>query len=290
MAKKTLPLLFGWMLLLAACGPAANLFATPTPLPTQTPIPTPTPDPTSWVLVWADEFDQPDGSAPDPSKWNYQKGGSGWGNAEAQHYTDSLENAYIENGMLVIKANKEYMMGREYTSARLNTQYKAGWTYGRIEIRAKLPNTQGIWPAFWMLPQTIHYGTWPAGGEIDIMEMIGKNPGQVLGTLHYGTPHTYTSGTYDLPEGQTFADDFHTFAVEWEEKEFRWYVDDTLFYTKNDWFTSYKEAPYPAPFDQEFHLLINMAVGGRWPGYPDETSVFPQYLTVDYVRVYQHPK
>lgn len=272
---KPILLFVASLFLLAGCASLANLFK---------------PDPNSWALVWSDEFDQPDGSAPDPDKWNHQKGGSGWGNAELQYYTDGRENSYIQNGMLVIQANREYMMGRDYTSARLTTQFKGDWQYGRVEIRAKLPNTQGIWPAFWMLPSKMRYGIWPASGEIDIMEMIGKEPGRIYGTLHYGDPHTFTSGTYDLPAGQTFAEDFHVFAVEWEPDEFRWYVDDNLFYTKNDWFTSSREAPYPAPFDQEFHLLINLAVGGHWPGYPDETSVFPQYLYVDYVRVYQHPK
>ncbi len=282
--KKLMPfhLLLGLAITLAACGPAA------TPAPTL--APTQTPDPDSWNLVWADEFEQPDGSAPDPDKWIHQNGGSGWGNGELQYYTNTREYSYIENGMLVIKGDLAPGTGHDYSSARMNTQYKADWMYGRIEIRAKLPNTQGIWPAFWMLPSKITYGTWPAGGEIDIMEVIGREPGRLYGTLHYGTPHTFTSGTFDLPGGQTFADDFHKFSVEWEADEFRWYVDDQLYYTKNDWFTSYKDSPYPAPFNQKFYLLINMAIGGRWPGNPDETSVFPQYLYVDYVRIYQHPQ
>jgi beta-glucanase (GH16 family) len=282
--KKQLCLVFllGLILTLAGCVPAS------TSAPTA--APTPTPDPNSWNLVWSDEFEQPDGSAPDPDKWIHQQGASGWGNAELQNYTNTRDNSYIENGMLVIKGDRSPGTGHDYSSARMNTQYKADWMYGRIEIRAKLPNTQGIWPAFWMLPSGITYGTWPAGGEIDIMEMVGREPGRLYGTLHYGTPHTFTSGTVDLPAGETFADDFHVFAVEWERDEFRWYLDDRLYYTKNDWFTSYKNSPYPAPFDQKFYLLINMAIGGRWPGNPDETSVFPQYLYVDYVRIYQHPE
>lgn len=288
MKTIVLTILIVLSLLLAGCAPTptAPPSATSEPLPTSTS----TPDPDAWELIWSDEFDLPDCSPPDPAKWNHQKGGSGWGNGELQHYTDSANNAYIEDEMLVIKAIEEYMMGRDYTSARLTTQYKGDWTQGRIEIRAKLPDTQGIWPALWMLPTRAFYGTWPAGGEIDIMEMIGRDPNRVYGTLHYGNPHTFTSGTFDLPAGQTFSDDFHVFAVEWEPDEFRWYVDDTLFYTKNDWFTSGKDAPYPAPFDQDFHLLMNVAVGGHWPGNPDESSVFPQTMIVDYVRVYQHPK
>jgi beta-glucanase (GH16 family) len=270
-------LLICFSLLLAGCAPLAAFFNPP--------------DPNSWQPVWSDEFDQPDGSAPDPAKWNYQKGGSGWGNAELQYYTDSRENSYIQDGMLVIKANEEYMLGREYTSARLTTQFKGDWTFGRIEIRAKLPNTQGIWPAFWMMPSRTVYGNWPAGGEIDIMELIGKEPGRSYGTLHFGNPLTSKSGHYDLPDGANFSGDFHTFALEWEPGELRWYVDDNLFHTVNEWFTTGKEgAQFPAPFDTDFYLLVNMAVGGRWPGNPDETSLFPQMLYVDYIRVYQHPK
>lgn len=274
-------------LLLTGCASISLMAATPTPLPTSTP----TPDPKSWQLVWAEEFDLPDGSPPDPGRWNHQEGGNGWGNAELEYYTTSTENAFIQDGMLVIRAKKEYMLGRDYTSARLNTQFKAGWTYGRFEMRAKLPNTPGIWPAFWMMPARANYGNWPASGEIDILEMIGKEPGRAYGTLHFGNPHTFKSGTYNLPNGANFSDDFHTFAVEWEPDEFRWYVDDVLYHRVDTWFTSGREnAPQPAPFDQEFYLLLNVAVGGHWPGNPAETSVFPQDLLVDYVRVYQHPK
>ena len=240
-----------------------------------------------YALVWADEFDQPDGSPPDPARWNYSTGGSGWGNGELQYYTDDPTNAYIEDGMLVIKAEQETYMGRDYTSARLNTMVKGTWTYGRFEIRARLPNTQAIWPAFWLLPMFINNGAWPASGEIDIMEMIGSEPGRAYGTLHYGNPHELQSGYYDLPQGQTFADDFHVFSLEWEPGEFRWYVDGTLYHSATEWFTSRPNAVYPAPFDQPFYLILNLAVGGHWPGDPDPTSVFPQFLYVDYVRIYQ---
>ena len=251
---------------------------------------TPAPDPNAWEVVWSDEFDQPDGSAPDSTKWNHQQGGAGWGNGELQHYTDKIENAFIEDGMLVIKANKEYMLGRDYTSARLTTQFKGDWTYGRFEIRAKLPNTQGIWPAFWLLPSRARYGSGPAGGEIDIMELVGYEPARSYATLHYGNPPERSSGYYDLPAGKTYADDFHIFSVEWEPTEIRWYLDGTLFHTATEWFTSAKNAQFPAPYDQDVYLLVNVAVGGHWPGSPDETSVFPQMLYVDYIRVSQHPK
>jgi beta-glucanase (GH16 family) len=242
-----------------------------------------------WEPVWADEFEQPDGSAPDPAKWNHQEGGNGWGNGELQHYTDDINNAFIQDGMLVIRANKEYMLGRDYTSARLTTQFRGDWTYGRYEIRAKLPTTQGIWPAFWLLPSRARYGSGPAGGEIDIMELIGSAPGTSYGTLHFGNPAERSSGEFNLPNGETFSDDFHVFAVEWESHEIRWYVDDVLFHSETEWFTSArKDAVYPAPFDQDFYFIMNIAVGGHWPGDPDDTSVFPQMMYVDYVRVHQY--
>lgn len=277
---------------LCGCVSPAQTVETATASPTIAAVPTQTvtPDPASWELVWTDEFNQPEDSVPDPQKWNYQQGGAGWGNGELQHYTNARENAFIDDGMLLIKANKEYMMGRDYTSARLTTQFKGDWTFCRVEIRARLPNTQGIWPAFWMLPTRARYGGGAVGGEIDIMEMVGSEPGRSYGTLHFGNPAEHSSGSYDLPGRETFSDDFHLFAVEWEPTEIRWYVDDMLFHSETEWFTTgRKDAAYPAPFDQEFYLLINVAVGGYWPGSPDETSVFPQTLYVDYVRVYQHP-
>jgi beta-glucanase (GH16 family) len=279
--KKSILLLLCVLLAVAgssACAP------TPPPPPTATPAPTATPGP-SWQLVWSDEFEQPDGTPPDPKNWTHSTGGGGWGNGEYEYYTDRIENAHIENNMLVIKAIKEDYLGRHYTSARLNSQNKAQFTYGRMEVRAKLPNsTQGIWPAIWMLPAK---GAWPAGGEIDIMEMIGKEPGRVYGTLHYGTPHGQQGGWFDLPGGATFDQDFHVFAIEWEETEIRWYVDGEMFFKTSEWFTSQKNSPYPAPFNKPFYFLLNVAVGGGWPGYPDATSVFPQTMLIDYVRVYQ---
>ncbi len=246
-----------------------------------------TPTPKKWTLVWSDEFIQPDGSIPDPAKWNYTTGGSGFGNGELQYYTDDPQNAYIENGMLVIKAEEKTYMGRDYVSARLNTNVKGAWKYGRFEIRAKLPNTQGIWPAFWLLPQYINYGNWPASGEVDIMEFIGREPSRVYGTLHYGNPHESQQGYYDLHNGETFADNFHTFTLEWEPEQFRWYVDGNLYRIINQWFTSAPGKKFPAPFDQSFYLIVNLAVGGHWPGSPDSFSTFPQYLYVDYIRIYQ---
>jgi beta-glucanase (GH16 family) len=241
-----------------------------------------------YTLVWADEFDQPDGSPPDPTKWNYSTGGGGWGNSELEYYTDSIENSYIKNEMLVIEAQKDRYMGCDYTSARLNSLVKGSWKYGRIEIRAKLPNTQGIWPAIWMLPTNItHYGSWPVSGEIDIMELVGKEPGSVYGTLHFGNPHTQISTHYDLPTDYTFADGFHIFILDWQPTQISWYVDGNLYQTANQWFTSMEDSPFPAPFDVEFYLIMNVAVGGNWPGRPNSTSVFPQRMYIDYIRIYQ---
>lgn len=249
-----------------------------------------------WEVVWSDEFDT-DG-APDPARWNYDIGGNGWGNQESQLYTNRRENSRVENGVLVIEARKETLGGNEYTSARLVTRDRASWTYGRMEARIKLPVGQGIWPAFWMLAEDSPYGGWPTSGEIDIMEYLGHQPSRVHGTLHYGgvtyapcrgnrgavQGHCFTGTSYTLPTG-AFPDDFHVFAVEWEPTEIRWYVDDVLYQTQTYWYSG--AAPFPAPYDQPFHLLLNVAVGGQWPGYPDETTVFPQRMEIDYVRVFR---
>ncbi|MEO0595846.1 MAG: glycoside hydrolase family 3 C-terminal domain-containing protein, partial [Chloroflexota bacterium] len=238
-----------------------------------------------WELVWSDEFD---GDGIDPTRWSYDTGGSGFGNNELQYYTDNEENSYVEDGNLVIVAREERVSVRDYTSAKLWTLGHFSMQYGRIDIRARMPQGQGFWPAFWMLPTRYAYGGWPASGEIDIMELIGHEPATVHGTLHYtgsefGT-HVYTGDSFTLDEG-TFADDFHVFSIVWEEDRFEWYVDGELYQVQTEWQTA--DQAYPAPFDQEFFLIINLAVGGEWPGSPDETTEFPQTLEVDYVRVYQ---
>ncbi|MFB9274006.1 carbohydrate binding domain-containing protein [Cohnella cellulosilytica] len=242
-----------------------------------------------WQLVWSDEFEGP---AIDGSKWNFVQGGGGYGNQELQNYTNRPENVRIENGELVLEARKENYEGSDYTSAKLETNNKAMWTYGRYEIRAQLPEGQGLWPAIWMMPHDMDvYGTWPASGEIDIMEALGHEPGTVHGTLHYGVEHANTGYSYTLPGGRKFTDDFHTFAVEWEPGELRFYADDILYAVQNDWFAYGYEHPdvytYPAPFDRDFYMQLNVAVGGVWPGNPDASTVFPQRMKVDYVRVYQ---
>lgn len=240
--------------------------------------------PDGWQLVWNDEFD---GDEIDVQKWGYDKGGSGFGNNELQYYTDRPENASVSDGVLTITAIAERYLGRDYSSAKLRTLGLADWRYGRFDIRAKLPYGQGIWPAFWMLPIQSKYGGWPSSGEIDIMEMVGHTPAITHGTLHYGESigqHVYT-GTYCTLSDGIFADDFHVFSVIWEPDSFTWYVDGVPFARQTDWHTGV--ADYPAPFDEYFYLILNLAVGGDWPGSPDETTEFPQYLTIDYVRVYQ---
>lgn len=237
-----------------------------------------------WQLVWQDEFD---GTSLDLNKWNYDIGASGWGNNELQYYTSERTNAYVQSGNLVVEARKEKYQGSDYTSARLTTREKGDWKYGKFEIRARLPKGQGIWPAIWMLPTDWTYGGWAASGEIDIMELIGSEPKKVHGTLHYGgeSPQNVHSGiAYELTD---FSEDFHVFTLEWYADSIKWFVDDVHYQTQTEWFTTGGE--FPAPFDQRFHLLLNIAVGGNWPGYPDATTIFPQRMLVDYVRVYQFP-
>ncbi|MEP6741377.1 MAG: glycoside hydrolase family 16 protein [bacterium] len=248
-------------------------------------------NPAVWSLVWSDEFNRPSGSAVDSNKWSFDIGGNGWGNNEFETYTSRTENAHLEDGKLVIKALKETLTGpdgtsRNFTSARLLTKNKFSRAFGRFEARIKIPFGQGIWPAFWMLGNNIDTARWPNCGEIDIMENIGKEPSIVHGTFH-GPGYSGASGVsaaYALPSGQKFSDDFHTFAVEWEPNVMRFYVDGLLYKTRTP-------ADLPAGtswvFDHPFFIILNVAVGGGWPGNPDATTVFPQQMLVDYVRVYQ---
>lgn len=235
-----------------------------------------------WELVWADEFAQADGSRPDPAKWGYDTGGWGWGNNEWQYYTDRAENARIEGGQLVIEAREESHLGSNYTSARLLTKGKWAWTYGRIEARIKVPRGQGIWPAFWMLGADFDTVGWPDCGEIDVMEHIGREPKNVYGTIHgpeySGGNSVGGSRTFDADVG----DDFHVFAVEWEENVIRWHVDGIHYFSATP--ASLEGETWV--FDHPHFLLLNVAVGGNWPGYPDASTVFPQQMLVDYVRVY----
>jgi beta-glucanase (GH16 family) len=246
--------------------------------------------PTVWSLVWSDEFNGPSGAAVDATKWTPEVGGWGWGNNELEYYTTRTDNAYQSGGSLVIKAIKEHYTGsdnvtREYTSARLITKNKFAPQYGRFEARIKLPYGQGIWPAFWLLGSNIDTVNWPTCGEVDIMENLGKEPSMIHGTIH-GPGYSGGGGptaSYTLANNQHFSDSFHTFAVEWEPSVVRWYCDGILYKTRTP-------ADVPGKtwaFDHQFFIILNLAVGGDWPGSPDGTTVFPQTMLVDYVRVYQ---
>jgi len=243
-----------------------------------------------WTLVWSDEFNATNGSAPDPTKWIFDIGGGGWGNHELEYYTNRPRNARIQNGNLVITAIQESYTGpdgvtRNYTSARLKTLGKFEQAYGRFEARIRIPSGQGVWPAFWMLGNNIAQAAWPTCGEVDIMENIGKEPATVHGTIHgpgYSGSHGIGS-PYSLPSGN-FSDDFHVFAVEWEPNAIRFYVDNNLYATR---------MPADLPpgttwvYDHPFFVILNLAIGGDWPGNPDKTTAFPQDMLVDYVRVYK---
>lgn len=242
-----------------------------------------------WKLVWSDEFDR-DG-LPDPQRWSYDVGGHGWGNAELQFYTEARrENARVEDGHLVIEARREAWEGMDYTSARLVTKGKGDWSHGRFEIRAKLPQGRGTWPAIWMLPTVwnLGNGSWPDNGEIDIMEHVGFNQGVVHASTHTQAHQwpkkTQRTGTIDVPDASTA---FHNYVLEWDAEEIRVYVDDRHYFTSRkeggDW-TSW-------PFFRDFHLILNVAVGGHWGGEKGvDPGVFPQRMEIDYVRVYQRPE
>ncbi len=246
----------------------------------------------AYKLVWEDEFD---GDQLNMNDWNFEYHEPGWVNAELQEYGDSPKNTYVKDGNLYIQALKEIIDGKPYyTSGRINTQGKHDFQYGRFEVRAKVPSGKGFLPAFWMMPtDESYYGQWPKCGEIDVMEVHGSALSTTYGTLHFGEPHTQKQGSYTLLDGQkNFGEDFHVFACEWDPDEFRFYMDDVLFYTVNDWFTKkagFGESAYPAPYDQPFYMILNLAVGGSWVGYPDEDAVFGDnaQFVIDYVRVYQ---
>ena len=268
------------MALAVSCGGQATTTTTTT-----------TPPPLTYQLVWSDEFGGADGSAPDPSKWAIQTGGGGWGNNELESYTARPSNVQVSGGNLVITAVKEDYTGadgiaRHYTSARLQTKGLFSQKYGRFEARIQVPKGQGMWPAFWMLGNNIDTAGWPACGETDIMENIGKEPSMVHGTLHApGYPPEGYTAAYTLPSGQVLGDGFHVFAAEWDPQTIRLYVDGNLYATDTQ---SASPAPSSWPFDsQPFFMLLNVAVGGAWPGDPDATTQFPQQMLVDYVRVYQ---
>ncbi|NYH54740.1 beta-glucanase (GH16 family) [Nocardiopsis arvandica] len=235
------------------------------------------------ALVWSDEFDGAAGSAPNPAHWNHETGDHGWGNNELQNYTDNRANSALDgNGNLIITARQE--TDGTYTSARLTTQNKIEHAYGHIEARIKIPRGQGIWPAFWMLGSDFPDTPWPHSGEIDIMENVGHEPHMVHGTVH-GPGYSGANGigaSYTHPQGWSFADTFHTFAIDWSPGSITWSVDGHPYNT----ITTNDVGTNPWVYDQPFFMILNVAVGGQWPGYPDHTTQFPQQMTIDYVRVY----
>ena len=245
-------------------------------------------DKEGWTLVWNDEFDGP---ALNLEKWSYEIGGHGWGNNELQYYSDDDSTAFIQDGKLVIRADLVPQGTgssdnlRYFSSARLRTSGKGDWRYGRIEVKAKLALGQGIWPAIWMLPTDWMYGGWSESGEIDIMEHVGYDPGRVHGSIHTGSYNhkinTQRGGSKLLDK---ISSKFYVYAIEWYEDRIDFLIDDSKYFSfqndgKNDFNTW--------PFNQRFHLLINIAVGGDWPGSPDETTQFPTEMELEYVRVYE---
>lgn len=288
------------LLTIAGCGGGGD--STPVPPPSPPPSSVNIDDPTLTIannyevspgdvltLVWADEFNA---GHLDPEVWFFETGdGSqygipGWGNNELQYYRPG--NASLVKGVLSIEARSEATNRYNYTSARINTRDRFAFRYGRIEARMRLPGGQGLWPAFWLLPQNDQYGSWAASGEIDIMEAVnlgGSGGNQVHGTLHFGgtgSASVSTSESYVVPADATA--EFHTYAIEWDAAEIRWYVDDVLYAVANNWYST--GAEFPAPFDQPFYILLNVAVGGSFPGSPDASTVFPVAMEVDWVRVY----
>ena len=237
-------------------------------------------------MVWSDEFDLANGSAPDSTKWGYDIGGHGWGNNELQYYRSN--NASVADGFLTITAKRENYGGRNYTSSRIKTEGLVAFTYGRVDIRAKLPRGQGIWPALWALGNNFSEVGWPYSGEIDIMEMIGGNGREdtVHGTVHWNIgglsapyAHTYRGGSFTAVD---FSEDFNVFSIIRTADQIEWRVNDEPYYQ----FTIDDSASLAA-FRKPFFLIFNVAVGGNWPGYPDDATSFPQQMVVDYVRIFE---
>lgn len=246
-----------------------------------------------YQLVWADEFD---GSSINSQNWWHQVWGGAGNNNEMQYYTGRPENSFVSGGYLHIVAREEQYEEYNYTSARLTSDGLQDFLYGRLEARIKIPNGKGMWPAFWMMPTDWAYGGWAASGEIDILEAVNKMD-YIRGSVHYGGVWPDNRNSFgDYREGRgpnatIFSDAFHTYAIEWEPTEFRWYVDGNLYYTRTNsgWWVDDAAWNEFAPFDKRFNFILNIAVGGDWPGAPDASTIFPQEMLIDWVRVYQHP-
>jgi beta-glucanase (GH16 family) len=234
-----------------------------------------------WKLIWSEEFDE---GKINTNLWNYEFGYIR--NHELQYYTDKPENAYIEDDKLVLEARKVDYKGYKYTSASINTKNKKGFLYGRMEMRAKLPDGKGLWPAFWMLGTSFEGDSdWPECGELDIMELVGGSEGDstVYANIHCPNPNgewhfSYEGGNTFVLQGQKFSDDYHIIGIEWDENEIKWYVDDNYYFTAD-----IRHIPC---FHREQFILLNLAVGGGWPGAPDENTVFPKKYYIDWIRYY----
>lgn len=239
-----------------------------------------------YELVWSDEFDT-EGEI-DKTKWGYDLGGSGWGNNELQYYTEDL-NSWVEDGKMIIEARKETYIGRNYTSARVVSRQKGDWLYGKFEIMAKLPTGVGTWPAIWMLPTDWRYGGWPSSGEIDIMEHVGYDQNTIVGSIHTKAyNHSLNTQRSGKSIVETASTEFHKYSIEWLPDRIKFYIDDVYYFN----YQPGRQITCPTsshwPFDQRFHLLINIAVGGNWGGVEGvDDDIFPQRLEIEYVRVYQ---
>jgi len=237
---------------------------------------------TGYNLVWQDEFD---GTEINSNNWTHEIGAGGWGNEESQYYTNRSDNSRVQDGNLIIEAKEESFSGSDYTSARMITAGKQEFQFGRIDVRAILPEGQGIWPAIWMLGGNIWDIGWPACGEIDIMELVGHEPSKVHGTAHWGPQgQTFSNnaGESISLSREKFSDKYHVFSIIWEQGQIKWLMDDQQFFqiTDDNITETYR-------FDNNFFFIFNIAVGGIWPGYPDATTQFPQQMVVDYIRVFQ---
>ena len=244
----------------------------------------PSDPPEGMTLAWADEFD---GATIDAANWTHELGGGGWGNNELQSYTDDAQNSFVAEGNLIIAALED---GAGYTSARMVTRDKQEFAFGRIDIRAVLPKGQGLWPALWMLGANHSEVGWPECGEIDIMELLGHSPNLVHGTAHWGAisggghPNVGSTKYSDFPT--TYHDEYHVFSLEWSPDTMRWLMNDEPYHllTTNG---NVVQSGFDTPFNDPFFFIFNVAVGGNWPGSPDDCTLFPQFMAVDYVRVYQ---
>jgi beta-glucanase (GH16 family) len=279
--RKTIAL---GLLLLTGCGGGSS---SPAGGGTPTPAPTPTTSTANWTLDWSDEFDGPAGTAPDPGKWLIETGGN-FPNNELEAYTARPSNvAHDGNGNLVITARAETYTGsdgitRNYTSARLNTSGRYEPTHGKFEGRIRIPRGQGMWPAFWLLGANINTVGWPGCGEIDIMENVGMQPTQIWGSMHGPGYSGGNAKNASYSIGAPYADDFHVYGLEWEANAIRWYVDGALYESRSP---ADLNASQTWAFEHPFFIIMNVAVGGDWPGSPDASTSFPQEMTVDYVRV-----